>query len=110
MTLKESMETLVDKFNDRIQEDPKLHGELQGITKRVHMDLGSVSYSFVLEDCRVDGVIEGAIDSPDIVVESDPNTIEGLISKRIRPMKAFALRKVKLHGDFDDLMRFRKMF
>jgi len=41
---------------------------------------------------------------------TDPQTLEGLISGKIRPMKALALRKLKLKGDFEDLLRFRKFF
>ncbi len=108
--MKDLLEQMVTKFNNRIEEDPKLKKELEGMTKRVVMDLGTVKYNFILEDCKVEGINDGALDDPDILIESTPDIIEGIITKRIRPMKAFALRKVKIHGDIEDLMRFRKMF
>lgn len=110
MDVKEAIEGLIKKFNERVEEDARLRQELEGLERKVQIDLGDQKYFFLLEDCRVHSFSEGTIESPDVTIISDPDTMEGLISKRISPMKALALRRLKLKGDIEDLLKFRKFF
>ncbi len=52
----------------------------------------------------------GGLDNPDITLFSDPETIAGIIEGKIKPMKAFALRKVRVKGEIEDILRLRKLF
>jgi len=110
MSIKQSIQELIDRFNVKVDEDEGLRHELKGLRKRVQIDLCQEKYYFVLDDCKVHSFSEGSIDSPDVVIVSDPATMEGLISRRIRPMKALAMRKLKLRGDIEDLIKLRKFF
>ena len=110
MTVKESIQQMIDKFHSRIEKDEKLRAELSGVVKRVNIDLGSENYSFILEDGRVHSFGEGLLDNADIKLITDPGTLEGVISGKIKPMRALALRKLRVKGDIEDLMRFRKFF
>lgn len=108
MTLNEEIERMIDKLERKAETDPELKAELFGISKRVAIDLGSEQYSFILDEGKISSYSMDLIDSPDITIISDPETISGLIAGRIRPMKALALRKLRVKGDMEDLLRFRR--
>jgi putative sterol carrier protein len=110
MVVKESIQQMIDKFHSRVEKDEKMREELSGILKKVNIDLGSEKYSFILDDGRIHSFQDGLLDDVDIKFISDPETMEGLISRKIKPMKALALRKLRVKGDIEDLMRFRKFF
>ena len=110
MTLAPMIQGLIDKFNDRVDTDEKLRNELDGIDKKVLMDLDSEKYNFHLQNMKIEKLFDGAIDDPDITLISDPETMRGVLDGSIKPMKAFALRKIKVKGNIDDLLRMRKLF
>ncbi len=110
MAIEDSIQQMIDKFHTKLESDDRMREELSGISKRVNLDLGNERFSFILENGRVHSFRKGLLDNADILVMTDSRTLEGLISKKIRPMKALALRKLKVKGEIEDLMRFRKFF
>lgn len=110
MTIEPLLQDLVRKFNEKVQADEKLQGELDGMDKKVLIDLESEKYNFHMHDKMINDFQQGTIIDPDITLESDPETIQGLIEGKIKPMKAFALRKVRVKGEIDDILRLRKLF
>ena len=110
MSVEPMIQELIDKFNAKVDEDAKLREELKGLHKTVFLDLGEEQYSLSLQDEKIQGFTAGAIDNPDLTVTSDPDTFVGIVEGKIKPMKAFALRKVKIKGDISDVMSLRKLF
>ncbi|MFW5914635.1 MAG: SCP2 sterol-binding domain-containing protein [Thermoplasmatota archaeon] len=108
MSVEHRIQEMIDRFQSRVENDPELREELMGLRKKVHLDLGEEQYRFVLEDGQVHSFSHGGFDDADIRVMSDPETVEGLLTKRIRPMKALARRRLRFEGEVEDLMRFRK--
>jgi putative sterol carrier protein len=78
--------------------------------KKVNVDLGTEHYSFLLKDSCISHFDEGLLECPDIQVLSDPQTIEDLFTGKMKPMKAWALRKVVIKGSLEDVMKLRKFF
>ncbi|MCJ7517918.1 MAG: SCP2 sterol-binding domain-containing protein [Methanomassiliicoccales archaeon] len=110
MTLKPILENLVTTFNEKVEMDADLRKDLEGICKKIQIDLGSERYRLILENQRISCFDEGTIDDPDITLISDPDTIQGLISGSMKPMKALALKKLKVKGSLEDILRLRKLF
>ncbi len=110
MTVELQLQDLVNKFNEKVEKDDKLRSELKGVDRKVLIDLESEKYNFRLQNEKVSDLQTGEISDPDITILSDPVTIEGLISGKIKPMKALALRKLKLKGSIDDMLRLRNLF
>ena len=110
MPAKDHLLKAIDKFNGRMERDPRLREEVGALKKKVNIDLGTEHYSFLLKDSAISHFDEGLLESPDIQVFSDPRTIEDLLTGRMRPMKAWALRKVTVKGSLDDIMKLRKFF
>jgi len=109
--MREQLEALVEKFNTRVATDAQLRRDLEGVEKTVVLDLkDGTKYHFTLKDARVGGILDGGADRADVTIVSDRQTVEGLLSGDIGPFKAYATGKLKVKGDIEDLLRFRKFF
>jgi len=104
------LQDTVDRFNARVAKDPALHKELECIKKKVQLDLGCELYYFILDCAKVEKLYEGTIPDPDITITSDPDTVIKLFNGEMKIMKAWALKKVKVKGSIDDVLRLRKFF
>jgi len=109
--VRDALEKLVTKFNQKAETDDKLRNDLAGIERKVMLDLGNgTQFNFLLKDAHVDGINDGPIDSPDITIITDEGTLDSLIKREIGPMKAIALRKLKVKASIEDMLRLRKFF
>ncbi len=104
------LQDTVDRFNARVARDPALHKELECMKKKVQLDLECEQYYFVLDCAKVEKLNEGTIPDPDITIISDPDTVIKLFNGELKIMKAWALKKVKIKGSIDDILRLRKFF
>lgn len=101
----------IDKFNEKVVTDEKLQKELDGLTRKVYIQVkDGKNYHFVLDDKKISGFGEGSIESPDITIISDTDTIFGLFNKQIGPMKALATKRLRIKGSLHDMLRIRKLF
>ncbi len=102
---------VIDKFNERAQVDEKLQKELEGVNRKVQIEItDGKNYSFILDNMRIENFSEGSIASPDITITSDTDTIHGLFNREIGPMKALATKKLRLQGSLSDMLKIRKLF
>lgn len=109
--MKELLEKTIARFNEKTKTDEKLRSELAGVERKVLLDLkDGTMYNFLLKDAHVDGVNDGAVDSPDITIIADKRTLEALYKREIGPMKAIALQKLKVKASIEDMLRLRKFF
>jgi putative sterol carrier protein len=110
MPVKELLQQTVVKFNNKVDSDAKLRAELEGINRKVNVDLESERYSFLLKDCHASEIKDGLLPDADITVISDPQTVEDLMSGKMKVMKAWATKKLKVKGSIEDVLRLRKLF
>ncbi len=104
------LQDTVDRFNARVAKDPALQKELECMKKKVQLDLVCEQYYFILDCAKVEKLYEGTIPDPDITIISDPDTVIKLFNGELKIMKAWALKKVKVKGSIDDILRLRKFF
>ena len=104
------LQDTIDRFNARVAKDPALQKELECIKKKVQLELGCEQYYFYLDCAKVEKLYEGSIPAPDITIISDPDTVIKLFNGEMKIMKAWALKKVKVKGSIDDVLRLRKFF
>jgi len=110
MSVKPVLDEVVKKFNEKVEKDAALRKELEGVNKKIQVDLGCEQYCFTLNACKVDKLNEGTIECPDVIIISDPDTVMKLRSGEIKPMKAWALKKLRVKGSIEDVLRLRKFF
>ena len=110
MAVKQVLDDVVAQFNARVSCDDSLRRELAGIRKRVQVDLGPEQYYFIIDNSKVEGVCDGCIENPDITIISDEDTVRKLHCRELKIMKAWALKKIRVKGSLEDIMRLRKFF
>ncbi len=102
---------MIEKFNKKSSEDPKLAKELAGIRRSVLIEVtDGDSFNFVLDNAKVGELLKGKIDNPDILVVASTETFNQLQSGELRVMKAYAMRKIQVKAPLEDVLRLRKFF
>ena len=111
LAVEEYLNQAITEFNKKSDSDPKLAKELQGIRRLVQVEVtdGDV-YSFVLENSHVSGLQKGKVENPDIRVVASSETFDLLWKRELRPMKALALKKLRVNASLEDMLRLRKFF
>ena len=87
--MKEVLNELVKKMNDRIAKDPNYSKKLSGVNKTVEIIFdGKDSYYFKAENGHVTEPVEGKIDA-NITVEVSSDTFNKILSKEVNAMDAY---------------------
>ncbi len=115
MSIQETLQDLIDRFNDRIKTDEKLQTELEGMDRSIQIELretnGTEYLHFFLKDMTASPIESGPLEDPDINIISSEDSITKLISGELRPMKAWATGKLKVKAkNTEDVFRLRKLF
>jgi putative sterol carrier protein len=110
MTIEETLEGLVDRFNRRVAKTPALADELRGVARTIAIRLGDAgSYAVDLADGRLQNLRSGAPARVDLLIATDLATFEGLVSKEIGPMKALVTRRLSIDGSLEDKLLLRRL-
>jgi putative sterol carrier protein len=109
--VEEYIKEMIRKINEKAASDPKFEQELKGIRKVVLVVVtDGDSYNFILENARVGPMSKGTVQNPDIMIAGAKETYDQLKSGELRPMKAYATRKLQVKGSLEDILRLRKFF
>jgi putative sterol carrier protein len=107
--VEEVLKKWLDKAKKKMEEDEKMRDDLKDFDGVFLLDVtDGESYHVAINKGDVGELIKGTVDSPRLSVTSDTETLTALMSGELSPMKAFALRKIKLNGSFEDIIRLRK--
>jgi len=110
MTVEETLASLVDRFNRRVERTPALADELRGVARTIAIRLGTAgSYAIDLADGRLTNLRSGAPPRADLSIATDLATFEGLVAKEIGPMKALVTRKLAIDGSLEDKLLLRRL-
>ena len=101
----------IEKLNAKRESDEKARAELDGLDRTIMISLSDGRiFNFAIENGHLGELGEGAIQNPDILIESDAETLEGIFRGEIGAMKALALKKIKVMASIQDMLRIRKLF
>lgn len=101
----------ISRFNAKTGGDEQLRNELAGIERTILVSLDDGrNFHFALASSRASDLEQGSVENPDITIESSEENLEALYKGELRVMKALALKKVRVKGSFEDLLRLRKFF
>jgi putative sterol carrier protein len=104
------LKDLIERFNKKALEDDKLRKELKDVTRKIEINISDQgSFNMLLKDVKLIDFSKGEADSPDIKVITDSETFDGLLSRKIGPMKALATKRLKIKASLEDMLRFRKL-
>jgi putative sterol carrier protein len=106
--VEEVLKEWLKKTKDRIEKDEKIREDLKefdGIFQLAISD--GESYHIALKKGEVGELIKGLVENPRLTVTSDTKTLKALMSGEMSAIKAFALRKIKVDGSLEDIIRLR---
>jgi len=105
------LKDMIEKFNAKAAGDPAFEKELQALRKVVQVEVtDGEKYHFTLENARIGPMSKGPTANPDITIIGKTETYKQLQTGELRPMKAYALRKLQVKGTLEDILRLRKFF
>lgn len=101
----------IEKFRNKIAEDEKVQKELEGITRRINIDvIDEEGFSFVLDEKDVKDFKHGKLDDADVRVTATEEDFIALLKGELKPMRAWATKRLKVKASLEDIMRVRKFF
>lgn len=80
--------------------------DLKGFDRSVLLRIGDREFCFVVESSEIK---KASVAKPDITIEMSDDTFKALASGEISPMKAYALRRVKVKASLKDIMLLTKL-
>jgi putative sterol carrier protein len=110
MSMEDQIQTLINKFHRKMEQDEQARAEIMPLKKTFNIDLGTEFYSMRLENAQIEDFVPQLIEEADVTLITTPESLQGLIDGTLRPMKAFVTKKVNVKGKFQDLLFLKKFF
>jgi putative sterol carrier protein len=102
----DKLEDMVSKYNQKVDESEKLMEKLKDVTRTIQVELDdTVFYHMRMVNGKIVEVIPEQIkepELPDVRILSDVATFEGILNKTVKPLKAYAIKKIKVKGALKD--------
>lgn len=100
------LEELVKKFNEKVDQSEKLFEKLKELSRTIQIELDdTVFYHMRMVNGKIVDILPEAIkepELPDVRILTDSATFEGILNKTVKPLKAYALKKIKIKGALKD--------
>ncbi len=110
MTVLESLTSLVERFNRKVERTPAIAEELSGLERTIAVRLSDEgSYAVDLAGGRLRNLRAGMPEHPHLTIATDARTFEQLLSKELGPMKALVTRKLSIEGSLEDKLLLRRL-
>ncbi len=101
----------IEKFRKKIAEDEKIKKELEGVTRSVNIDvIDKEGFSFVLDNGDIKDFKHGILDETDINVTATEEDFVALFKGELKPMRAWATKRLKIKASLEDILKVRKFF
>lgn len=104
------IKTAIDKYRAKIEEDEELKKELADLVRRVNIDTtDNEGFSFILDNGQVLNFRRGIIDGAEITIHATTADFKRLFTGELKPMKAWATKRLKFDASIEDIMRVKKL-
>ena len=100
------LEELVRKFNQKVDESKKLFEKLKEVSRTIQIELDeTVFYHMRMVNGKIVEILPEAVkepELPDLRILTDSATFKGILNKTVKPLRAYALKKIKIKGYLKD--------
>lgn len=108
--MEEVLKEWLEKGKKKVEEDENLKKDLKDFDGIFQLEVtDGDSYYVAIKNGEIGELETGKADNPRLTVTSDTEILKALMSGDMSAMKAFALRKIKIKGSFEDIIRLRKL-
>ncbi|MGA1821821.1 MAG: SCP2 sterol-binding domain-containing protein [Thermoplasmatota archaeon] len=107
----ETLKGLRDQLNKKIENDEKVREVIASKDRTIVLEFtDEKTYVLEVKDGEVLEPREGTLEDPTLYVKTDIGTMNKLIEKKMNPLMAYAMRKIKVEGPIDDIMVLKDLF
>lgn len=100
------LEDMVNKFNQKVDESEKMFEKLKDVSRTIQIELDqTVFYHMRMVNGKIIEILPEELkepELPDLRIISDKVTFHGIMNKTVKPLKAYALNKIKVKGALKD--------
>jgi putative sterol carrier protein len=100
----------IDNYRKKIEDDEELKKELTGLVRMVNIDTtDNEGFSFILDNGQVRDFKRGIIEGAEITIHATTADFKLLFTGELKPMKAWATKRLKFDASMEDIMRVKKL-
>jgi putative sterol carrier protein len=108
--IEETLASLVERFNRRVERTPAIREELVGLERTISIHLSDdKNYAVDLKNAQLQNLRTTDADRADLTVSTDRATFLALVSKELGPMKALVTRRLTIAGTLEDKLLLRRL-
>ncbi len=108
---KELLDKMVSKFEETVEEKDDIEGKLEGFKRDVSVIFNDDgNYNFNIDETEIGEIKEGSHEDADITITTDTETLNALLNKEMKPMEAYARKKIKVDASFMDMLKIKNIF
>jgi putative sterol carrier protein len=105
MSMMETLQGMCKEVNRRIDTDPRVRDVAKEKDRLMVLEFTDErTYTLEVRDGRMLEPREGSVEAPTIKVVTDTQTFEKVLSKKMNPLMAYAMKKIKAIGPLDEVM------
>jgi len=99
------------KVNEKIRTDEKMREMAASKDRTIVLEFSDGgTYTIEILKGKVLPPKEGPVDNPTLKVRTDTQTMNKIIEKKMSPLYAYALKKIKVDGPLDEVMLLKDFF
>jgi len=99
----------LERVRDRFA-DPTVAESFKDFTKTLQFEFPDTKQTFLMTVVNGQATLEeAAIPNPDMKAIANTDVLAGVMDKKINPMTAFMMRKIKVQGAQEDLLKLQKL-
>lgn len=107
----EVLKEMCVKVNQRIETDEKMREMASAKDRTIVLEFSDGgTFTIEIAKGKVLPPREGAVDKPTLKVRTDTGTMTKIIEKKMSPLYAYALKKIKVDGPLDEVMLLKDFF
>lgn len=101
---------LLDRIKGRFTE-PSIQESFKGFTKKIMFDFADTKEQYILSvvDGKEASLEKSTAQTADVVVTISTDTLAGIMNRTTNPVTAYVMRKIKVKGSMEDLMKLQKI-
>ena len=105
------LNNMVENVNKKIEAEPKIREIAEAKDRTLLLKFtDEKEYIIEIKDGKVLDAREGTMDNATVVVKTDVATFQKMIQKKLNPLMAYAMKKIKVIGQMDDIMILKDFF
>ena len=100
----------IDKYKAKIEADEELKEDLLTLVRKVSIDTtDNEGFSFILDKGEILDFKRGIIEGAEITIHATTADFKLLFTGELKPMKAWATKRLKFDASIEDVMRVKKL-